>query len=45
LAARGVRIVASDHHTTPNPSTSLPPNLSAQIPPRICSSSFHNEMS
>ena len=36
LAAIGVRIVAIDHQTTPKPKTSLPPILSAQIPPTIC---------
>lgn len=36
LAAIGVRIVAIDHQITPKPNTSLPPILSAQIPPTIC---------
>lgn len=35
LAAIGVIIVAKDHQTTPKPKTTFPPNLSAQIPPRI----------
>lgn len=35
LAAKGVRTVAIDHHTTPKPKTSLPPILSAHIPPII----------
>lgn len=35
LAAMGVKIVAIDHQTTPNPSTRFPPSLSAQIPPAI----------
>mmetsp|Transcript_19014 Transcript_19014/g.48297 ORF Transcript_19014/g.48297 Transcript_19014/m.48297 type:complete len:290 (+) Transcript_19014:1348-2217(+) len=35
-AAAGVRAVAMDHHTTPAPSTSLPPNLSAHTPPATC---------
>jgi hypothetical protein len=34
-AANGVNAVASDHHSTPNPSTFLPPNLSAKTPPMI----------
>ena len=33
LAAMGVRAVAIDHHTTPNPKTAFPPTVSAQIPP------------
>eukprot|EP00963_Diacronema_lutheri_P005275 scaffold408_cov347-Pavlova_lutheri.AAC.49 len=40
LAAMGVRQVAKDHHTTPNPSTSFPPTLSAQTPPAICVSKY-----
>ena len=36
FAAIGVAIVARDHQMTPNPSTCLPPILSAQIPPAIC---------
>lgn len=36
FAAIGVAIVARDHQMTPNPSTCLPPMLSAQIPPAIC---------
>ena len=38
LAAMGVRIVATDHQTTPNPKTFLPPTVSAHMPPAIC---FH----
>lgn len=36
LAATGVRQVAIDHHTTPNPNTDFPPTVSAHIPPAIC---------
>lgn len=36
LAAIGVRAVAMDHQTTPNPKTSFPPKVSAQMPPAIC---------
>lgn len=36
LAATGVRIVAMDHQTTPNPNTCFPPTVSAHIPPAIC---------
>ena len=32
-AATGVDIVKIDHNTTPQPSTSLPPNLSDRYPP------------
>lgn len=35
LAAIGVKTVAIDHQTTPKPSTSFPPTLSAHIPPTI----------
>ena len=35
-AAMGVNTVASDHHTTPNPSTFLPPKRSAHTPPATC---------
>ena len=34
LAARGVRAVAMDHQATPKLRTLLPPNLSAQTPPK-----------
>lgn len=36
LAATGVKTVAIDHQTTPKPSTSFPPSLSAHMPPTIC---------
>ena len=35
FAATGVSIVATDHQTTPNPKTNLPPTVSAHIPPAI----------
>lgn len=35
FAAKGVRTVAMDHQTTPNPRTRFPPTLSAHIPPAI----------
>lgn len=35
FAATGVKIVAMDHQTTPKPSTTLPPILSAHMPPAI----------
>mmetsp|Transcript_2369 Transcript_2369/g.6385 ORF Transcript_2369/g.6385 Transcript_2369/m.6385 type:complete len:335 (-) Transcript_2369:531-1535(-) len=35
-AANGVSAVASDHHTTPRPSTYFPPYLSARTPPSTC---------
>lgn len=35
FAAIGVSIVATDHQTTPNPKTNLPPTVSAHIPPAI----------
>lgn len=36
LAARGVKTVAMLHQMTPNPSTVLPPYLSAHTPPATC---------
>eukprot|EP00983_Pelagomonas_calceolata_P090417 1157418-Pelagomonas_calceolata.AAC.8 len=36
LAAHGVSAVAALHHSTPSPSTNLPPKRSAQIPPATC---------
>lgn len=35
FAAIGVITVAIDHQTTPKPKTSLPPTLSAHMPPAI----------
>lgn len=35
FAAIGVKTVAIDHQTTPKPSTSFPPSLSAHMPPTI----------
>ncbi len=42
LAAIGVRIVAIDHQTTPNPNTFFPPTVSAHIPPAICHSQLQS---
>lgn len=42
LAAMGVKAVAIDHQTTPNPKTSLPPTVSAHIPPATCFFSFYD---
>mmetsp|Transcript_28317 Transcript_28317/g.92451 ORF Transcript_28317/g.92451 Transcript_28317/m.92451 type:complete len:241 (-) Transcript_28317:315-1037(-) len=39
-AAIGVSIVATDHHTTPNPSTAFPPTRSANTPPATCVSRY-----
>lgn len=36
LAATGVRAVAIDHQSTPNPRTSFPPTVSAHMPPATC---------
>ena len=38
FAAIGVKAVAMDHQTTPNPNTRFPPTVSAQIPPAIYTS-------
>lgn len=35
FAATGVKAVAKDHQTTPNPKTRFPPTVSAHIPPAI----------
>lgn len=42
FAAIGVRAVAMDHQTTPNPSTVLPPIVSAHIPPATCTQGSHS---
>jgi hypothetical protein len=40
LAAMGVRTVAIDHQTTPNPRTAFPPTVSAHMPPATFSQNY-----